>query len=173
MEKILPTIAHIWQVFVSSNLFNFTVFVIIFAFIFKKINIKNMLEALQQKVIDLIEAAKSSREAAHSLLKEAEKSVENLDSELKVIIDDASKSAEMIGEKLLAEAKKQAQNIETNAVKVINAEEKMLTSKLTRNASKASVEIAKGHIAKSLELNPSLHEKYINESIDSLDRLNF
>jgi F0F1-type ATP synthase membrane subunit b/b' len=173
MEKMLPTIAHIWQVFVSSNLFNFTVFLIIFAIIFKKIDIKNMLASMQQKVIDLIEAAKTSREAAYSQLKAAEKSVENLDSELKVIIEDASKSAEMIGEKLLAEAKKQAQNIESNALKVINAEEKMLTSKLTHNASKASVEIAKKHISKSLDLNPALHEKYINESIDSLDRLNF
>ena len=62
---------------------------------------------------------------------------------------------------------------ESTAAKIINAEEKMLISKLTRSAPVASVEVAKKHITKTLEHNPNLHEQYINQSIDSLDRLNF
>ncbi len=55
-------------------------------------------------------------------------------------------SAEVIGKKILSEAEKQLQNIEQNAKKVIEAEEKMIISTLTKETSKASVAAAKNHI---------------------------
>lgn len=173
MENLLPTLSHIWNVFVKTNTFNFVIFVLIFAWLFKKINVKGAIDSLQTKIIEILEAAKKAKKEANRELKEANKAVGNLEEELKIIIQDASKSAEMIGEKLLLDAKKQALNIETNALKVIDAEEKRIIARLSSKTSKASVEVAKSNIQKALEQNPGLHEKYINESIDSLDSLNF
>ena len=99
--------------------------------------------------------------------------MENLDQELKVIVDEAQKSASVIGEKILSEAQKQIESIEANAEKVIVAEEKMLVMNLTKTTSIASVDMAKSKIQNTLEQTPSLHEKYINDSIDELDRLSF
>jgi len=147
--------------------------VLIIAFILKKINIGAAISSLQQKIIKLIEEVKKERDNAHSELLQAEKAVENLGEELKEIVDDAQKSAKVLGEKILNEAQKQVEDIEQNAKKVIEAEEKLLISKLTKSTSQLSVETAKSHITDVLEQAPTLQEKYINESIDELDRLNF
>lgn len=166
------SIQNIWNTIVYSNTFNFVVFVLILAWIAKKINVANIIATLQAKIIKLIEDAKKEHAEATNKLSEAEKAVEKLPEELKEIVDDAHKSAEVISQKILSEAQKQIENIESNAQKVIEAEEKMLISNLTKNTSKASVEAAKNHIQNVLVQTPTLHEKYINESIDELDRLN-
>lgn len=169
----LTTISHIWQIIVESNIFNFIIFVLAFAWIFKKINLKGIIHSLQEKIIKILDEVKKEKEEALDKLTQAEKAVENLDEELKVIVEDAQKSAEVISNKILTEAQKQVESIELNATKVIEAEEKLLISELAKNTSKASVEVAKSHIEKTLAEVPTLHEKYINESIDELDRLNF
>lgn len=167
------SIANIWNVIVYSNTFNFIVFVLILAFIAKKVNIGAVISSLQAKIIKLIDDAKKEHEEATNKLKTAEKEVENLPNELKGIIDDAHKSAEVISNKILSEAQKQIESIESNAQKVIEAEEKMLIAKLTKNTSQASIETATKHIQNVFVETPTLHEKYINESIEELDRLNF
>lgn len=169
----LSTISKIWNAIVESNTFNFILFVLIFAWIFKKIDIKSIIHSLQQKIIKMLDEVKKEHEDAQNELFNAEKAVENLGEELKSIVDDATKSAKVIGEKILTEAKKQIESIESNAEKVIDAEERLLISNLTKSASQASVEVAESHIKNVLEQAPTLHEKYINESIDELERLNF
>lgn len=167
------TLLKTWNTIVESNTFNFVIFVLILAWIFNKINIKGKIASLQQKIIKLIEDAKKEKDEAQNKLKQAEIAVENLPTELNEIIQDATKSATVISQKILTEAEKQLESIELNATKVIEAEEKLLISKLTKNTSMTSVETAKSKIEKTLSETPSLHEKYINESIEELDRLNF
>lgn len=169
----MAEISHIWNIVVESNLFNFIIFVLIFAWIFKKIDVKGIINNLQQKIIKLINEVKNNKEEAYSELLKAEKAIENLDDELKVIVDEAKNSANVLSEKILSEAKKQVEDIEANAQKIIDAEEKLLISKLTKNTSQASVKAAEEHITNVLAQTPTLHEKYINDSIDELDRLNF
>jgi len=168
---VLSVITRIWNVLVETNTFNFIIFIALLALIFKKINIHSMITSIQEKLIKIIEEAKNSQKEATEALLNAEKSLENLDDDLKVIVSEAEKSAEVIGKKILSEAEKQIQSIESNALKVIDAEEKLLISKLTKNTSKASVQIAQSHVEKVLQETPTLHDKYIDESIDELDRL--
>lgn len=167
----LSSLSKIWNVIVMSNTFNFVIFVAILAWIFKKINVGAMITSLQEKIIKIIEDAKREKAEALNMLANAEKSVANLGEELETIVGDAEKSAEVISKKIMSEAEKQLLSIELNTTRVIEAEEKMLISKLTKSTSATSVEVAKAHIKKVLEQTPSLHEKYINESINELDRL--
>lgn len=169
----LSKISEIWNIIVESNTFNFVLFVLILAWVAKKINVGQIISSLQAKIIKLIEDVKREHEIAKNELLNAQKAVENLPTELKEIIQDAEKSADVISKKIMTEAEKQLENINNNAQKVIDAEEKLLISTLTKNTSKASVEAATSHIQNTLTQTPSLHEKYINESIDELDRLNF
>lgn len=171
MGNLQQTILHIWNIFVTSNLFNFVIFIAIFAVIFKKIDFQGMLDGAKQKVIAFIDAAKKEKEEASQELEKAQNAVANLDSELNGIIEDAKKSAKVISEKIFNEAEAQIASIESNALKIIGAEEKLLIAKLSKTASKASIELAKAHIGKVLEETPSLYEKYIDESINELDRL--
>lgn len=169
----LSTISKIWTAIVMSNTFNFVIFVLILAWVAKKINVGAIISALQQKIIKLLDETKKNHEEAKNELLNAEKSVANLDTELKVIVEDAQNSADVISKKILSEAEKQLANIDANVQKVINAEEKLIISSLTKNTSKASIDNAKAHIQNALTQAPNLHEKYINESINELDRLNF
>lgn len=169
--EVLSVITKIWNVLVETNTFNFIIFVALMALIFKKIDVKTIITSVQEKTIKIIEEAKTSQNEATEALLNAEKSLENIDKDLKVIIAEAEKSAEVIGKKILSEAEKQIENINTNAMKVIEAEEKLLISKLTKSTSTASVQIAKSHVEKVLQETPTLHDKYIDESIDELDRL--
>lgn len=173
MEHSTLTIEQIWQMIVNSNALNFTFFVLILAWVFKKIDVKSLFDGLHQKIIEIIETAKKSREEAHQKLKEVESSVKNLPKELEEIVKDAEKSAETIEQKLIDEAKKQVEQIKSNAQKIIEAEEKMIKSTLTIKASRESIEKARLNVKAALKTNPNLHEKYINESIDEIDRLNF
>lgn len=169
----MATILRIWGTIVESNTFNFVIFVAIIVLVLKKAKIGDAIAALQQKIIKIIEDVKKNRDDAHSELLQAEKAVENLGTELKEIVSDAENSAKVLGEKILNEAKKQVEDIENNAKKVIEAEEKLIISNLSKQTSKQSIEAAKSHITNVLTETPTLHEKYINESIDELDRLNF
>lgn len=169
----LETIMKIWRLVVESNTFNFIIFAAIIAWILKKINISLIITSFQQKIIKILDEVRKEGETAKNKLTHAEKSVEKLADELNAIVEDAKKSAEIISKKILAETQKQLEDIEFNAQKIIAAEKKFLISKLTKNTSKASVEAAKIHIRDVLTQTPDLHEKYINESIEELERLNF
>ena len=169
----IATILKIWNIIVESNTLNFIIFVLLLGLIMKKVNIAGAISSLQQKIVKIIDDAKQEKSDALNALNQAEKAVENLGTELKEIVDDAQKSANVLGEKILNEAKKQVEDIENNAKKVIEAEEKLLISKLAKQTSQQSVEAAKSHITNVLSETPTLHEQYINESIDELDRLNF
>ena len=167
------SLLKIWNIIVESNTFNFILFAAIFIWIFKKIDIKNLIESIQRKIIKLIDEANKNKKEGETALYNAQKAVENLETELKELISDAEKSAGAICEKVLTEAKSQVENIELNCKKIISAEEKLLIAKLTKHTSSVSVELAKKRIQDALKDNPKLHEKYISESIDELDRLSF
>lgn len=169
----IEIISRIWNIIVESNTFNFIIFLSLFALLFKKINLKGIINSLPEKTVKILDDVEKEKEIALNLLKSAESEIANLDNELKEIVVDAEKSAEVIGHKIMSEAQKQLENIESNAIKVIEAEEKLLVSQLSKKVSQESIKTAKSHIQQTLVQTPSLHEKFINESIDELDRLNF
>ena len=100
----LSIIAKIWNIIVTSNTFNFILFILAFAWIFKKINLKGLIASLHEKVVKLLNEAKANKEEAENKLKNAQKAVENLGEELKIITEEATKIAEVISKKILNEA---------------------------------------------------------------------
>src|SRR5574344_1449152 len=160
----MSTISHIWNIFVQGNFFNFTLFLLFFVWVFKKIHFGTMMENLQNTIAETVNSAKRNKEDSVSELRVANKAVENIESEISEIMTEAKNSAKVIAEKIKDDAEKQVLSIEQNSKKVIEAEEKKLVSALTKKTSKASVEVAKSQIEQALNENPALHEKYINES---------
>jgi F-type H+-transporting ATPase subunit b len=139
----------------------------------KVIDVPAAIDALQEKIKKLIEDAKAAKEKSIEELKNAEHAVKHVGEEVKAIIDDAESTAERLGTKILEDAKKQVESIGINAKKVIEAEEKKAQSFLSQRASLASLELAKKHIKWTLGEKKHLHAKFINDSMDELDRLNF
>ena len=164
-------LANFWNIIVQSNTFNFAVLLLIFAILFKKLNVSALVEKIKQDIINTINNAKAERENAKNKLYDAQKSIEHIEEEIKQRLDEASLRGEGIAKQIAANADEQVKLIEKNISRVINAEEKTLSAKITEKTLKASIELAKQHIKNTLVNNPELHNKFIDESIDNIDRV--
>ncbi|HIT92114.1 MAG TPA: hypothetical protein IAD11_04260 [Candidatus Stercorousia faecigallinarum] len=164
-------LANFWNIIVKSNTFNFAVLLLIFAILFKKLNVSALVEKIKQDIINTINNAKAERENAKNKLYDAQKSIEHIEEEIKQRLDEASLRGEGIAKQIAANADEQVKLIEKNISRVINAEEKTLSAKITEKTLKASIELAKQHIKNTLVNNPELHNKFIDESIDNIDRV--
>ncbi|MBR1754188.1 hypothetical protein IJ732_05060 [bacterium] len=171
MVVIKSFLLLIWTYIFQTNLFNFILVVLFFVWAAKKFDFKSKLDAMHNKVIQIIEDAKQNKLNSEKALADAKDAVKNLQNDIDKINADAQQSAETISAKILDDANKQVKNIELNADKLIAAEEKQLVAGLVKEISKISVEKSKENITNMLRDNTELHEKYINESIDKLDGL--
>lgn len=164
----MNTIAQIWNTIVTSNFFNFVVMVLILAWIVKKFDIINKLENAKSKVKEVIENSEQEKINAQNEFLKTQKSVENLEDEIKIKLDDAEKRAETIAKNIETQTEEKVKKIKNNIERVIKAEEKTISAKLSQKTAKASSELAKVHIQEVLKAHPELHEKYINQSIEEL-----
>ena len=163
-------LANFWNIIVESNTFNFAVLLLIFAILYKKLNISNTVEKIKQDVINTINNAKTEKENAKNKLMEAEKSIEHIDEEIKQKLSEASIKGDDIAKQILANTNEKVDLIEKNISRVISAE-KTLSAQMTQKTLDASIELAKQHIKSLLKDNMDLHNKFIDESIDSIDRV--
>ena len=164
----MNTIGQIWNFIVTSNFFNFVVMVIILAWIVKKTNLAAALENVKNNIKNTIAKAEEEKASGEKELLAAQKSVENLESEIKTKIEFAEKQAEKIAKNIALETEKKVENIKNNIERALTAEEKTISARLSKKTASASSELAKRHIKSILEAHPQLHEKYINQSIEEL-----
>ena len=164
---------EIWNTIVQTNTFNFIIFVIIFAIIFKVAKIGNLVSSLQSKVNQYVNDSTSAKENSEKELKQAKEKANKVGTEIKEIIDNADLNAMRLSRKILADANIQSESILLNADKVNDANGKKIISELTNEAAMASVELAKRHIISVLNKKPHYHAKFVEDSINELDRFNF
>lgn len=160
-----------WNILVQSNTFNFAILVLIFAIIFVKLNLPEIFEKIKADVASSIEKAKSEKENAEKELKSAKKTFKNVENEIKEKLDGAKQNAATLSQQIIKNTEEQVKRIEKNIYKVIEAEEKNLSAKLTENTVKNSLDLAKEHIINQLKNNNELHQKFINDSIDEIDKV--
>ena len=159
---------NFWNAILESNTFNFAILLLIFAIFYKKLNVSSLVENLKSEVVKRIEDAKQERLQASQKLKDAQKSVENLDNEIKSQLSDATQKAENLSKQIISSAEEKVQQIKTNTQKVIEGEEKTLSARLNEKVLKSAIELAKERIKNELDANPQLHEKFITESIGEI-----
>ena len=114
----MENLAQFWNVIVESNTLNFVVFVLILAYLCKKIDVNKIIENLQAKIQQMVEASKEAKEVAIKDLAKAEESVKNVATEVETILSDAKVTASKLSEKIAEDAKKQTESIEKNAKKI-------------------------------------------------------
>jgi F0F1-type ATP synthase membrane subunit b/b' len=159
---------NFWEYFVHSNAFNFTIMVLILAWIIRKAGLATLLESVKTGVAGTIDKSKKEKNAARKELRTAQKSVENVAFEVKSLLKQAKAQAQTLAAKILEATGDKVKQIEAGVKKAVDAEEKAISSRLTNIAAQQSVELAKADILARLKKNPKLHEQFINESIESL-----
>lgn len=167
----MDTVLHIWNTLVKSNTFNFIVMLFILACAVKKFAIKENMENARVEVVNSIEKSKQEKSLAEQELFKTEKSVENLQTELDERLDNAKKQALDLEKNVLDLAAKKVEQIENSVQNIILAEEKQISAKLTSDTAGKSSQLAKQKIIAMLEANPAMHEKFIDECIAELDRI--
>ncbi len=167
----MSEIVNFWKLIVESNTFNFIVLMIVFAVLFKKLNISNTIEQVAQEISKAIENVKKERETAKNKLINAQKSIENLDNDIHQRLLEAEERANGISKQIEENTNSQIELIEKNIKRVILAEEKTLSAQMTEKTLKTSVEIAKKQIINMLKNSPELHNKFIDESIENIDKV--
>ncbi len=161
-----------WNVIVQSNTFNFLIFIGLFALLFKKINFGAMMDSLQAKVMVLIEDAKRAKDDSINELKKTQEVSSKVPIEVKNILDNAEVTADRLGKRILEDAEKQVNSIYKNTDGVVESEGQKIISTLSKKTALASLELAKAHIVKTLQVKPQYHAKFIEDSINELDGFN-
>ena len=160
-----------WNLIVESNTFNFAILVIILAVVFVKIDLPGIIEKIKNDVAKAIENVKKEKENAEIELKSAQKTAANTDNEVAQQLKTAEDNAQNLAQGIMKNTETQMENIKSNILRVITAEEKNLSSKLTQEAVDNSIELAKQNIINKLNENKSLHEKFIDDSINEIGRV--
>ena len=161
-----------WNVIVQSNTFNFLIFIGLFALLFKKINFGAMMDSLQAKVMVLIEDAKRAKDDSINELKKTQEVSSKVPMEVKNILDNAEVTADRLGKRILEDAEKQVNSIYKNTNGVVESEGQKIISTHSKKTALASLELAKAHIVKTLQVKPQYHAKFIEDSINELDGFN-
>lgn len=154
-----------------TNLFNFAIFFSIIVFLIKKINVRAKLEKAQESVQTTIVDSESVKVKSDEKLRTIEESMANIEQEIDDILSKSETNAKLVGEKILQEGQKSVLAIRENSNKAIENSRMILKNELLKRASLASIEVAKTHIINELSWNQGLHDKLIDESLDSIGGL--
>lgn len=152
-----------------TNLFNFVIFASIIVLLIKQIKVNDKLEEAKTAVEESIEESKNIKAESESRLNTVQESFSRIEEEIEAILKKSEENSERVGKKILADAEKSALVIHENTAKALENSRLLLRNELIRRASLASVAVAKEQILIELDRNPDLHDKLIDESIDSIE----
>jgi len=165
MENILIIIDYIAR----TNLFNFIIFISIIAFLVKKVDVSSLLEKKQVEVKNNIIESESAKVDSEEKLKIIKTFLINIQNTINSILLKSQENANLVGEKYLKDSEKTKSIIQENADKTKENNKLILKNELLKKISLASVEVAKDYIKNELNKNSELHDKLIDESIDSIE----
>lgn len=163
--------AEFWTLIVKSNTFNFIIMLVIFAVIWQKLNMSEKLETMRLEIANFIENSKHEKEHAEKQLSTTKKDVENVKDEIAKTIEQAKISAQNVFEEINKMTGNAIEKIEANVDKIIDNETRKLNSSLTIDTAQNAVNLAKEKLQKLFDETPSLHEQYIEQSIETIDRI--
>lgn len=163
--------AELWDLIVRSNTFNFIVLLAILAVIWNKLNISEKLEFMRQEIADFIEKSKQEKDNAQKQLKTTKKDVEHLSEEINETLEKAKISAQNVFDEIKQMTKIGIEKIEANVDKIIDNETRKINSKLTIETSQKAIDLAKEKLQKMFDENPQMHNTFIEQSIETLDKV--
>lgn len=164
--------SDIIHLLINSNTLNFFIVLAILVVIVVKLNLKDKIEVLRDEIRTYVEASVNEKKVAEQNLSLIKEKIQQLPSAIEDIEKSTENSVKSIGEKIKADIQEQKQDIANSAERIFNLETKKFKQKLTSVLSEKSVEIARDNAINQLKENNELHNKYINNAIEELDRIN-
>ena len=157
----MQELISILKLFITSNLFNFVVMVILLAYIVKKMNLGQSFENAVNAVKSNIDKSDDEKNRAQSLLDKAKDLMNKLPDDINNLENNAKSKLEVFKAKIEKDAQKSISGFEMNIDRAVTLEEKKLSNLLTDRTTRASVEAARVYIEKMLNENLELDNKFI------------
>ncbi len=166
MTEIISFIKYILQ----SNIINFLIMLGILYWICKKIDIKKGLDNAIKSVRLNIEKSEDEKSESQDRLNIEISKNEKLPSELKQLDAQTEEKSRMLKSQIESETQKSIENLKKNISKIVESEEKTLSGKISQETVTLSLDGAKDNILNLLNSNPQLHEKFIYQSLEELEK---
>ncbi len=160
--------AEFWDIIVKTNTFNFAILMIIFAVIFVKLNVPQILENIKNDIASTINNARFEKDLAEKELRKTTKLVKNTDNEVEEKLNIAKTNAKTLVNNINKTTKEQIKHIENNIARVIDSEEKKVNSELSTKTVNSAIQLAKETIINNLKKDKTLHTKFLDKSIEEL-----
>lgn len=167
MEQILDFIKHL----ASSNAINFIVMVLILGWIIKKVNIASALSKNISGIENNIQKSDKTKADSMKYLDDAKALIDRLPSDIKELEKNSADKIEIFKNKIEENTQKSIQHLSENIDRVISIEEKKISNLLTEDTTKESMLLAEKNIKNLLSENPELHNIFIQNSIDELEKV--
>lgn len=141
------------------------------AIIIKRLDVKSIIDSNHKKIVEKIN--KSNDDVKHAITKyeKAKEDLDNVHIETDMIVKNAKKTLDNIEELAQNELSEIKEHLEKNLSRDIDREVQNTYKDITNSISKASATLSYENIKQTLSQNPQLHQKYIDECINSIDGL--
>lgn len=154
-----------------SNVINFAIMIAFFAFLACKLNVMQKIEEMRASIQKKVEDSDAMKEEAKRDFQNIKDSLGNIEEELDSILKKAENTAKSFEQKAKDDIDKAVALIKQNAQKQLETEQSRVKRELLKNVSASSVEIAQKQIKTALDNDKQLHRKYIEDFINSIDKL--
>lgn len=166
MKELFSTLLY-------SNTLNFLLMVVLFAVVLWKIDVKKAFVTMREEIKKVVEKSENEKKLALTELEHTKEDLQKLPQELEKIIDDAKKSAVNIAKDLETKGNDEIKKLEHQAEKAFKFEEKKFYELLASMTSNAAVDLARENVISELSQKSELHNKFIDDALNELDRVNF
>lgn len=155
----------------TSNTINFAIMAILLGVIIKKLHLSTAFEKSIEAIKNQISNSETEKANSSKILGKNKDLIEKLPNELEEMEKTSQSKLTAFEEKIEDNTRKTIENLVLTTDRIITIEEKKVSNLLTQSTSKEALELAKNRICELLEKNPEMHNDFIQQSIDELDKV--
>lgn len=155
----------------ESNLINFIIVLTVMIIIVKKINVTEKIENVRKSIQSYVDDSSNEKENAKKELAKITEEIEHLEDDLKDIETTAETNIKGFERKIREEIYEKKKDIEKNAQRILSLETKNFKDKLSNILSEASINLVRKNAIEQLKNNKELHNKYIDEAMEGIDKI--
>lgn len=155
----------------TSNTINFAIMAILLGVIIKKLHLSTAFEKSIEAIKNQISNSETEKANSSKILGKNKDLIEKLPNELEEMEKTSQSKLTAFEEKIEDNTRKTIENLVLTTDRIKTIEEKKVSNLLTQSTSKEALELAKNRICELLEKNPEMHNDFIQQSIDELDKV--
>lgn len=167
----MQNIIEIFKYILESNIINFLIMVWLLCILCKKFELSSILSKSVDAVEDYIEKSKCEKQNSVKKIKEAQDLMDKLPSQVDEIEKFTKQKTDVFKKQLEENTLKTIQKVENNIEKIKNIDEKKTSNAIMERSFYMSIEKAQSDIINMLKSDPNLHNKFIDESLNELEKI--